>query len=127
MALVFRRADTAGDVHAKDSDAAAFASVLLHDILRGFKVLGPNQLQVWYNYWNVDSTTIASQINPAFPSTPWPASELALQTVFTDHCRVSELSAAIEVKVALVLSKGGCLHNMTAAIPIYPGSTQLSP
>jgi len=59
MALVFRRADTAGDVHAKDSDAAAFASVLLHDILRGFKVLGPNQLQVWYNYWNVDSTTIA--------------------------------------------------------------------
>jgi len=127
MALVFRRADTAGDVHAKDSDAAAFASVLLHDILRGFKVLGPNQLQVWYNYWNVDSTTIASQINPAFPSTPWPASELALQTVFTDHCRVSEVTAANEAKDALDLTKGGCLQNMTAAIPTYQAANHLPP
>ena len=73
LALVYRRADPAGDVYAKDNDAATFASILLKNILRGFTVSG-NTLQVWLDYWNVDPSTIAAQINPAFPSTPWTAS-----------------------------------------------------
>src|SRR3990170_7703188 len=60
LALVHRRADSAGDVHAADLDAALSGSILLKDQLRGFKVLNPTTLQVWYDYWHPDSTTIAS-------------------------------------------------------------------
>jgi hypothetical protein len=127
MALVFRRADSRGDVYAKDSDAATFASILLKDIMRGFKVTQPNKLQVWYNYWNVDPTTIASEINPAFPATPWTASELALQTVFTNSCRISEVTAQAEGRDALDLTKGGCLANMTLAMPSFSAANHLPP
>jgi len=128
LALVYRRAcapDTTGgvcgtaggDVYAKDDDAATFASILLKDILRGFKVLSPTQLQVWYDYWNVDPTTIAGEINPAFPSTPWTASELALSVIFDDTCRISEVTAANEGRDALDMTKGACRDRMDTNLP----------
>ena len=116
LALVHRRADSAGDVHAADLDAALSGSILLKDQLRGFKVLNPTTLQVWYDYWHPDSTTIASLINPAFATTPWTASELALTTVMTGTkpCRISEVTAANDGVDALDLSKGPCLAAMDA-------------
>ncbi|HEX9341622.1 MAG TPA: ABC transporter substrate-binding protein [Thermoplasmata archaeon] len=131
LALVYRRAcapaaggvcgTAGGDVYAKDNDAATFASILLKNILRGFTVSG-NQLTVYYDYWNVDPTTIAAQINPAFPVTPWPASQLALSTVFDDTCRISEVTAENEAKVALDLTKGNCLARMDLNLPTVTGT-----
>lgn len=116
LALVHRRAHTSGDVHVADADAALAASILLKDQLRGFKVLNANTIQLWYDYWHPDPSTIASLFNPAFPTTPWTASELALTTVMTGTrpCRISEVTAANDGVDALDLSKGPCLAAMDA-------------
>ncbi len=119
LALVFRRADPAGDVYTKDLDAASYAAILFRNSLRGFRVVDATHLQVWYEYWHIDPATIASLINAAFPSTPWTASELALSAVFDDTCRVSEVTAENEQKYALDLTKGPCLADMDANLPSY--------
>ena len=123
LALVYRRVE--GDVHAADGDSATFSSILLTNILKGFKVLSGNQLQVWYDYWHVDPTTIASNIIPAWPVTPWTASELALSTVIpggATPCRISEVTAETDGKDALDMTKGPCLAAMATNLPSYFGT-----
>ncbi len=121
LALAYRRANASGDVHQIDRDAAATSTILLANALRGFRVLDGTHLQAWYDYWHLDPSMVASLINPAFPATPWTASELALSTVLDDTCRISEVTAANEGKDALDLTRGRCLAAMDANIVGYFG------
>ena len=119
VALAFRRANLAGDVHVSDPDAADAKTILFAQTLKGFKVTGANTISMYFEYWHPDATTIASVGNVAFPLTPWTASELSLKTVFDNVCRVSEVTAVIYAKEPLDLAKGPCLAAMDAAVGGY--------
>lgn len=119
LALVYRRAHADGDIQAKDSDAALSGSILLSQVLKGFQVTGTNTISFYIDFWHPDPSTIESIANPAFPITPWTASELSLATVFDDTCRVSEVTASIEAREALDMTKGPCLAQMDADIGAY--------
>lgn len=112
LALVYRRASSAGDVHAKDADAAGPESSRLAAALKAFRVTGPDTVSFYLDAWHPDPGVTAAVANPAFPTTPWTASELAMATVLGDTCRVSELTAGTEGKDALDLSKGTCVTAM---------------
>jgi len=129
IALAFRRGSLSGDVHARDPDGAAVESTFLTDVIRGLKVLGPTTLQLWYDYWHPDPTAVAAIINPAFPTTPWTASELAMSTVLTggEPCRISEVTASNEGKELLDLTKGPCSAAMEASLTGYSRSNHRPP
>ena len=138
IALVFRRADPAGDVHKKDSDAAGSQTLFLAQFLKGFRVTGTNTIQMWFDFWHPDSTVIAASVGlgvvgsggPSvgiFPITPWTASELALATVFGNACAVSEVTADIQLKEALDLTKGPCLTAMDGNRTAYVSANHEPP
>src|SRR5207249_4543783 len=99
IALAYRRANAAGDVYAKDADAAAADALRFTNLLRGLEVSG-NRVTMYFDYWHPDPGMVAAIGNPAFPVTPWTGSELALSTIFDDTCRVSEVTAGNEGREA---------------------------
>lgn len=117
IALLFRRARPEGDINQIDPLAGIYTGTQLFNALfRGFRVVDADTIQIWYDYWHPDASTIASTGAVIWPSTPWTASELAMQTVLDGVCAVNEATAEIQGIDALDLSKGPCLAAMDGAV-----------
>jgi peptide/nickel transport system substrate-binding protein len=113
ISLGFRRDH--GDIDAVDHDSALPGTRLFVNTFRGLNVVDATHLEIYINYWHIDPSYIAGTAD-FFPSIPWEASELAMQTVLHNNTRVSEVTASTDGKEALDVTKGASIGFMDREI-----------
>lgn len=136
------RFTSSGDVYPHDQDAQNTAILLFNQIVKGYRVVDANTLEVYGDYWHVDPSTIAATLagvacggngcDSIFPTIPWEVAELGLAPVLADKVKISEDSAVAAGVDPLDISKGPSLsfstctgtQCMDSALPIYKAANR---
>lgn len=103
------------------------------DQLKGIKVVDADTLEVYIDYWHVDPQEIAA-VGSVFPSLPWEAAEVAVQTLLDQETANNQEDAGTTARPWLDLTKGDSipfleadLGTLSAANYIPPGmSTEIT-
>lgn len=72
---------------------------------RGFEVLGPDSVRIWYNTFNPDESLIANRAD-VFPSHPWEINHVIAESVLAGDVAFSDLDADLLGDIELDLAKG---------------------
>jgi len=115
-----------GDIGRIDPRADSPAVNRWLGLFKGAKQVGPNSMEIYADYWQVDSSMIGFTMD-FFPAQPWHVHEVQVQTVLDNATRMDASSAQSAQKPVVDLIRGPTIPLMNDALAALKAANHLPP